>query len=69
MAVVPSATVILPDLGAEVIKIEKPSGNMWRYGQMTSGLPCTKIPCSTYIRNRTQKSVALNKLVQPPIFS
>ena len=60
MAAAPSATVILADLGAEVIKVEPPSGDMWRYGHMTPGLPPTKIPWTTYIQNRTKKSVALN---------
>ena len=60
MAAAPSATVILADLGAEVIKIEPPSGDMWRYGHMTPGLPPTKVSWTTYIQNRTKKSVALN---------
>ena len=60
MAAAPSATVILADLGAEVIKIEPPSGDMWRYGHMTPGLPPTRIPWTTYIQNRSKKSVALN---------
>ncbi len=60
MAAAPTATVILADLGAEVIKIEPLSGDMWRYGHMTPGLPRTKIPWTTYIQNRTKKSVALN---------
>ena len=60
MAAAPSSTVILADLGAEVIKIEPPSGDLWRYGHMTAGLPPTKIPWTTYIQNRTKKSVALD---------
>ncbi|KUJ85246.1 hypothetical protein AVO45_17235 [Ruegeria marisrubri] len=60
MAAAPNATVILADLGAEVIKVEPLSGDPWRYGHMTPGLPPSKIPWTTYIQNRTKKSVALN---------
>lgn len=60
MAAAPSATVILADLGAEVIKIEPPSGDLWRYGNMVAGMPPSKIQYTTYIQNRTKKSVALN---------
>ena len=60
MAAAPNATVILADLGAEVIKVEPLSGDPWRYGHMTPGLPPSKIPWTTFIQNRTKKSVALN---------
>jgi len=60
MAAAPSATVILADLGAEVIKIEPPSGDPWRYGHKVAGMPPSDIPWTTYIQNRTKKSVALN---------
>lgn len=60
MAAAPSATVILADLGAEVIKIEPPSGDMWRYGNKVAGMPPSKIPYTTFIQNRTKKSVALD---------
>ncbi|WP_163340547.1 CaiB/BaiF CoA-transferase family protein [Desulfopila sp. IMCC35008] len=60
MAAAPSATVILADLGAEVIKIEPPSGDLWRYGNKVQGMPPSDIPYTTYIQNRTKKSVALN---------
>ena len=60
MAAAPNATVILADLGAEVIKVEPPSGDPWRYGHLTPGLPPSKVPWTTYIQNRTKKSVALN---------
>lgn len=60
MAAAPSATVILADHGAEVLKVEPLSGDMWRYGHMTPGLSPSKIPWTTFIQNRTKKSVALN---------
>ncbi|MBB93711.1 MAG: hypothetical protein CML68_03770 [Rhodobacteraceae bacterium] len=60
MAAAPNATVILADLGAEVIKVEPLSGDPWRYGHMTPGLPPSKVAWTTYIQNRTKKSVALN---------
>ncbi len=60
MAAGPNATVILADLGAEVIKVEPLSGDPWRYGHLTPGLPPSDIPWTTFIQNRTKKSVALN---------
>ncbi len=60
MAAAPSATVILADLGAEVIKVEPPSGDMWRYGHKVAGMPPSDIPYTTFMQNRTKKSVALN---------
>ena len=60
MAAAPSATVILADLGAEVIKVEPPSGDLWRYGNKVPGMPPSDIPYTTFIQNRTKKSVALD---------
>ncbi|GGE99055.1 CoA transferase [Stappia taiwanensis] len=60
MAAAPNATVILADLGAEVIKVEPLGGDPWRFGHMTPGLPPSKVAWTTYIQNRTKKSVALN---------
>ena len=60
MAAAPSATVILADLGAEVIKIEPLNGDMWRHGNMVAPMPPSKIQYTTFIHNRTKKSVALN---------
>lgn len=60
MAAAPNSTVILADLGAEVIKIEPLGGDPWRYGHLTPGLPPSKVAWTTYIQNRTKKSVALN---------
>ncbi len=60
MAAAPSATVILADLGAEVIKIEPLSGDLWRYGHKLTGMPPSDVPHTTFIQNRTKKSVALD---------
>ena len=60
MAAAPSATVILADHGAEVIKIEPPSGDPWRYGHKVTGMPPSDIPWTTYIQNRGKKSVVLD---------
>ena len=60
MAAAPSATVILADLGAEVIKVEPLSGDMWRHGNKVAPMPPSKIQYTTFIQNRTKKSVALN---------
>lgn len=60
MAAAPSATVMLADHGAEVIKIEPPAGDPWRYGHMVAGMPKSEIAYTTFIQNRTKKSVSLD---------
>ncbi|HHX8475156.1 CoA transferase [Vibrio sp. VGrn 2] len=60
MAAAPSATVMLADHGAEVIKVEPLSGDLWRYGHMVAGMPKCDIPHTTFIQNRTKKSIALD---------
>ncbi|KUJ85255.1 hypothetical protein AVO45_17280 [Ruegeria marisrubri] len=60
MAAGPSAGVILADFGAEVVKIEPPSGDPWRNGHLLPGMPKSETPYTTFIHNRTKKSVALN---------
>lgn len=60
MAAAPSTTVILADLGAEVIKVEPPSGDLWRYGHKVVPMPPSDVAYTTFIQNRSKKSVALN---------
>ena len=48
----PSAAVILSDFGAEVIKVEPPSGDMWRIGHKIPPQPQAKDPYPFHLANR-----------------
>jgi len=60
MAAAPSATVMLADLGAEVIKVEPTTGDLWRYGHKVVPMPPSDVAYTTFIQNRSKKSIALN---------
>jgi crotonobetainyl-CoA:carnitine CoA-transferase CaiB-like acyl-CoA transferase len=56
----PSAAVILSDYGAEVIKVEPPSGDMWRLGNKIPPQPQAKDPYQWHLANRNKRGIALN---------
>ena len=60
MIFVPSATAILADLGAEVIKVESPEGDANRTLHDLPTLPDSEIPYSFLVDNRTKKGIVLD---------
>jgi formyl-CoA transferase len=56
----PSAAVILSDFGAEVIKVEPPSGDLWRHGNEIPPQPQSEIPYQFHLANRNKRGMALD---------
>ncbi len=56
----PSAAVILSDFGAEVIKVEPPSGDLWRHGHQIPPQPQSKDPYPWHLANRNKRGVTLD---------
>src|SRR5437667_2413924 len=56
----PSAAVILGDFGADVIKVEPPSGDLWRHGHQIAPQPQAAEPYPWHLANRNKRGVALN---------
>src|SRR6266540_3957494 len=56
----PSAAVILSDFGAEVIKVEPPSGDLWRHGHQIPPQPRSKDPYPFHLANRNKRSLSLD---------
>ena len=56
----PSAAVILSDFGADVIKVEPPSGDPWRYGHKVPGQPQADVAYPWHLANRNKRSIALD---------
>jgi len=56
----PSAAVILSDFGAEVIKVEPPSGDMWRIGHKILPQPQAKDPYPFHLANRNKRGLSLD---------
>ncbi|HXQ70172.1 MAG TPA: CoA transferase [Pyrinomonadaceae bacterium] len=56
----PSAAVILSDFGADVIKVEPPSGDMWRIGNKIPPQPQAKDPYQWHLANRNKRGIALD---------
>src|SRR5580765_4873583 len=56
----PSSAVILSDFGADVIKVEPPSGYMWRIGHKIPPQPQAKDPYPFHLANRNKRGLALD---------
>ena len=56
----PSAAVILSDFGADVIKVEPPSGDLWRHGHQIPPQPAAKDPYPWHLANRNKRGITLD---------
>ena len=56
----PSAAVILSDFGADVIKVEPPSGDMWRIGHKIPPQPQAAEPYQWHLANRNKRGIVLD---------
>ncbi len=56
----PSAAVILSDFGADVIKVEPPTGDFWRHGHQIPPQPQAKDAYPWHLANRNKRGMALD---------
>jgi crotonobetainyl-CoA:carnitine CoA-transferase CaiB-like acyl-CoA transferase len=56
----PSAAVILSDFGAQVIKVEPPSGDLWRIGHKIPPQPQSDDAYPWHLSNRNKRGMALD---------
>ena len=56
----PSAAVILGDFGADVIKVEPPSGDLWRHANQIPPQPQAKDPYQWHLANRNKRGMVLD---------
>jgi formyl-CoA transferase len=56
----PSAAVILSDFGADVIKVEPPSGDLWRHGHQIPPQPQAKDAYPWHLANRNKRGLTLD---------
>src|SRR4029077_7440696 len=55
-----SAAVILSDFGADVIKVEPPSGELWRHGHQIPWQPLAKDDYTWHLANRNNREITLD---------
>src|SRR5262249_44492291 len=56
----PAAAVILSDFGADVIKVEPPTGDPWRKGPRIPPQPQAKEPYQFHLNNRNKRGMTLD---------
>jgi len=56
----PSAAVILSDFGADVIKVEPPSGDLWRIANHLPPQPVAEDAYPWHLANRNKRGIALD---------
>jgi crotonobetainyl-CoA:carnitine CoA-transferase CaiB-like acyl-CoA transferase len=56
----PGAAVILSDFGADVIKVEPPTGDLWRHGHEIPPQPQAKDPYPWHLANRNKRGITLD---------
>jgi formyl-CoA transferase len=56
----PGAAVILSDFGADVIKVEPPSGDYWRHGHQIPPQPQAKDAYPWHLANRNKRGITLD---------
>src|SRR6202521_2267698 len=56
----PSAAVILSDFGADVIKVEPPTGDLWRHGHKLPPQPQAEEPYQWHLANRNKRGMTLD---------
>jgi formyl-CoA transferase len=56
----PGAAVILSDFGADVIKVEPPTGEIWRNGNKFAPQPIAKDAYQWHLSNRNKRGLALD---------
>src|ERR1700730_1434203 len=56
----PSAAVILSDFGADVIKVEPPSGDLWRHAHKLPPQPQADDPYQWHLANRNKRGMTLD---------
>ena len=56
----PGAAVILSDFGADVIKVEPPSGDLWRKAYKLPPQPRAKDNYAWHLNNRNKRGIAVD---------